>query len=124
MSRTDASKVNVPDDLRDILLEFTISYLIEQPPDIVDYAVDFFTKLQQNRRANPPRRNVPVSPDDSIISNEEGTSEHRRLTVVFTPRPITPFRTSCVPNCLYFSLTKPVSMFYNRGQSTESKDGP
>lgn len=72
MSRSgEASKVNVPDDLRDILLEFTINYLLEQPPDIIDYAVDFFKKLQDNRRAAPARENAPVSPDDSILSNED-----------------------------------------------------
>lgn len=73
MSRSgEASKVNVPDDLRDILLEFTINYLLEQPPDIIDYAVDFFKKLQENRRTAPPKENAPASPDDSILSNEDG----------------------------------------------------
>ncbi|XP_046750806.1 cAMP-dependent protein kinase type II regulatory subunit isoform X1 [Diprion similis] len=43
-------KITVPDDLRDILLEFTISYLLEQPGDIVDYAVDFFTRLRETRQ--------------------------------------------------------------------------
>ena len=75
MSRSgEAPKVNVPDDLRDILLEFTINYLLEQPPDIIDYAVDFFKKLQENRRAAPPKENAPASPDDSILSNDDGES--------------------------------------------------
>jgi len=46
----NAGKITVPDDLRDVLLEFTINYLLEQPGDIIDYAVDFFTRLRDARR--------------------------------------------------------------------------
>ncbi|XP_046662439.1 cAMP-dependent protein kinase type II regulatory subunit isoform X2 [Homalodisca vitripennis] len=71
MNRQPSAKNNVPDELRDVLLEFTISYLLEQPPDVLDYAVEFFTKLRDNRTTivRPPPR--AASPDDSVISNEE-----------------------------------------------------
>lgn len=72
MNRQTPAKVNVPDELRDVLLEFTISYLLEQPPDVVDYAVEFFTKLRDNRTTLPSRSPRAASPDDSVISNEEG----------------------------------------------------
>lgn len=67
----NASKITVPDDLRDILLEFTISYLLEQPGDIVDYAVDFFTRLRDNRQTMLIQSNATCSstPDESV---EEG----------------------------------------------------
>lgn len=39
----------VPDDLREVLMEFTMSYLLEQPADVVDYAIDYFTKIKENR---------------------------------------------------------------------------
>lgn len=71
MNRQTSTKHNVPDELRDVLLEFTISYLLEQPPDVLDYAVEFFTKLRDNKTTivrAPPRA---VSPDDSVISNED-----------------------------------------------------
>lgn len=71
MNRQTPAKVNVPDELRDVLLDFTISYLLEQPPDVVDYAVEFFTKLRDNRTTLPSRSPRAASPDDSVISNEE-----------------------------------------------------
>ncbi|XP_069681613.1 cAMP-dependent protein kinase type II regulatory subunit [Periplaneta americana] len=72
MSRPEAGKITVPDELRDVLLEFTISYLLEQPGDVVEYAVDFFHKLQENRAANLVRLEETVdSPDESVISTEE-----------------------------------------------------
>ncbi|XP_015124662.1 cAMP-dependent protein kinase type II regulatory subunit [Diachasma alloeum] len=64
----NAGKITVPDDLRDILLEFTISYLLEQPGDIVDYAVDFFTRLRENRQTMLIQGNATCSstPDESV----------------------------------------------------------
>ncbi|XP_043273577.1 cAMP-dependent protein kinase type II regulatory subunit [Venturia canescens] len=62
-------KIVVPDDLRDILLEFTISYLLEQPGDIVDYAVEFFTRLRENRQTMLIQSNTQTcssTPDESI----------------------------------------------------------
>lgn len=70
MSR-QSGKITVPDDLRDLLLEFTISYLLEQPSDILDYAVEFFTKLRENRQATLLKLGHSESADDSL-STEEG----------------------------------------------------
>jgi len=66
-------KVKVPDSLRDVLLEFSIAYLLEQPGDVIDFAVDFFTKLQTNRaQTGIIGINKPTTPDESIISQDEG----------------------------------------------------
>jgi len=70
MSRQSA-KISVPDNLRDILLEFTVNYLLEQPGDVVDYAVEYFTKLRDNR-PNIPKMGHSESVDDSL-SMDEGT---------------------------------------------------
>ncbi|KAL9916033.1 cAMP-dependent protein kinase type II regulatory subunit isoform X1 [Glossina fuscipes] len=43
-------RIQVPDELREVLLEFSISFLLEQPADVVDFAVDYFTKLQADRK--------------------------------------------------------------------------
>lgn len=65
-------KVKVPDSLRDVLLEFSIAYLLEQPGDVIDFAVDFFTKLQTNRaQTGIIGINKPTTPDESIISQDE-----------------------------------------------------
>lgn len=67
-------KVKVPDSLRDVLLEFSIAYLLEQPGDVIDFAVDFFTKLQANRAQTGIGIGItkPTTPDESIISQDEG----------------------------------------------------
>lgn len=68
-------RIQVPDSLRDVLLEFSIAYLLEQPGDVIDYAVEFFTKLQENRRSTAShgaQDDVPPSPDESIMSLDEG----------------------------------------------------
>lgn len=73
MSRPQGGRIQVPDDLREILLEFTISYLLEQPGDVINYAVEFFTRLQNNRTTTIVRAPPAGTPDESIISDEEGT---------------------------------------------------
>lgn len=68
-------RIQVPDSLRDVLLEFSIAYLLEQPGDVIDYAVEFFTKLQANRRTTTTVSVVidgPPSPDESVMSLDEG----------------------------------------------------
>uniref|UniRef100_A0A2A4JHD4 cAMP-dependent protein kinase type II regulatory subunit n=1 Tax=Heliothis virescens TaxID=7102 RepID=A0A2A4JHD4_HELVI len=73
MSRPQGGRIQVPDDLREILLEFTISYLLEQPGDVINYAVEFFTRLQNNRTTTVVRGPTAAAgtPDESIISDEE-----------------------------------------------------
>ncbi|KAF9424913.1 hypothetical protein HW555_000214 [Spodoptera exigua] len=73
MSRPQGGRIQVPDDLREILLEFTISYLLEQPGDVINYAVEFFTRLQNNRTTTVVRAPTVTAgtPDESIISDEE-----------------------------------------------------
>lgn len=67
----NAGKITVPDDLRDVLLEFTISYLLEQPGDIIDYAVDFFTRLRDARQTQLIQDTQPcASPDESVDEGE------------------------------------------------------
>lgn len=65
-------RIQVPDSLRDVLLEFSIAYLLEQPGDVVDYAVEFFSKLQENRKTTMVHVDEVPSPDESIMSIDEG----------------------------------------------------
>lgn len=69
-------KIKVPDSLRDVLLEFSIAYLLEQPGDVIDYAVEFFSKLQDNRNnAGGGSSAKATTPDESVISQDEGEYE-------------------------------------------------
>lgn len=79
MSRSQGQRIQVPDELREVLLEFTISYLLEQPGDVVSYAADYFTRLRESRAATTivfegaqQAGAVASSPDDSVLSHEEG----------------------------------------------------
>ncbi|EGI60313.1 cAMP-dependent protein kinase type II regulatory subunit [Acromyrmex echinatior] len=86
----NAGKITVPDDLRDVLLEFTISYLLEQPGDIIDYAVDFFTRLRDARHTqliHTDGQTCSSTPDESV--DEEPpvgrfASRRKRLQVAQT----------------------------------------
>lgn len=77
MNRGQAGgRIQVPDELREVLLEFTISYLLEQPGDVIGYAADYFSRLRDARTTTilfdgAPQEEV-LSPDDSTISKEEG----------------------------------------------------
>nr|XP_018910221.1 PREDICTED: cAMP-dependent protein kinase type II regulatory subunit-like [Bemisia tabaci] len=71
MNRSSLAKVNVPDELRDLLLDFTISYLLNQPPDLLDYAVDYFTKMRNNCPRGGVRHTRASTPGDESISEDE-----------------------------------------------------
>lgn len=51
MSSEQKRRIQVPDALREVLLEFSIAYLLEQPSDVINFAVDYFLKLQSSRRS-------------------------------------------------------------------------
>ncbi|XP_004519271.1 cAMP-dependent protein kinase type II regulatory subunit isoform X2 [Ceratitis capitata] len=70
MSTDSKQRIQVPEALREVLLEFSIAYLLEQPGDVVDYAVQYFNKLQSNRQA-AANFYRPDSPESSIMSQEE-----------------------------------------------------
>lgn len=70
MSRGQVHRIQVPDELREVLLEFTINYLLEQPGDIVNYAVEYFTRLRDTRTS--AYDGAASSPDESVVSHEEG----------------------------------------------------
>lgn len=80
------ARLCVPAELRDLLLEFTVSCLLEQPQDVAAYAADFFARLRDSKReqaALDGQQAKAQTPDDSIISDEDGNSDaqlHNFLT--------------------------------------------
>jgi len=58
----------VPEELKEVLLQFSISFLVEQPPDVIDYAVEYFTKLQSER---PSVSHTDQSTDDQLSVNSQ-----------------------------------------------------
>lgn len=49
MSRDAASRYEIPGQLQQLLLDFTVSCLVERPADLVDFAADYFAQLRQRR---------------------------------------------------------------------------
>lgn len=69
MSRGNINKINVPNELREILLDFTVNYLLEQPQDdVVTYACEFFNRLRENRKLGDKRS--PSVGEESVISED------------------------------------------------------
>ena len=77
----------VPPQLEDLLLEFTVNVLVNQPDNLVAYAVEYFTRLNEssnkygganNKLAPADTNNVQdgaaSDQDDSMMSEDEGKS--------------------------------------------------
>ena len=47
------TQIEIPHELPLILRNFTLSVLRSKPHDIIDYAVDYFTQLQQEQQQSP-----------------------------------------------------------------------
>ncbi|XP_001944873.1 cAMP-dependent protein kinase type II regulatory subunit [Acyrthosiphon pisum] len=48
----NAARLNVPDELRELLLDFTIGYLLEQPNNLIEYGIEFFEKLKNTKSSS------------------------------------------------------------------------
>lgn len=70
MSTDSSRRIQVPDELKEVLLQFSISYLVEQPPDLIDFAADYFNKLQANRPATGSTDNT--ADDNQSVNSQEG----------------------------------------------------
>lgn len=75
MSSDSSRRIQVPDELKEVLLQFSIAYLVEQPPDLIDFAADYFNKLQANR---PIIASTDNGADDSqSINSQDGDGKSR-----------------------------------------------
>ncbi|KAG8177964.1 hypothetical protein JTE90_014707 [Oedothorax gibbosus] len=68
-------RLEVPRELTSLLLDFTVNVLLEKPADLVDYAVNYFTKLREDGRSNnivEPTTEVPsVTCEEDNLSDED-----------------------------------------------------
>jgi cAMP-dependent protein kinase regulator len=54
----------IPDGLGDMLRDFTVAVLRERPPDLYDFAVDYFTKSRDSKKVKTIPMYVIVDDDD------------------------------------------------------------
>lgn len=85
----------VPPQLEDLLLEFTVNVLVNQPENLVAYAVEYFTRLNEssskyNNKLAPSETNnvaedgAASDQDDSMMSDDEAPPQnctYRRKSV-------------------------------------------
>ena len=64
---SEQNNYNIPAELQETLLDFTVHYLVEKPPDIVDFAMEYFSRLQAKRTNSQPQH----SEDEDMESEED-----------------------------------------------------
>lgn len=85
----EQSNYTIPPELQETLLDFTVHYLVEKPPDIIDFAMEFFSRLQAKRNNS----HLQQSEDEDMESEEEvdfdepvyNNSQYRRKSVFVEP---------------------------------------
>lgn len=50
MSRDAANRYEIPGQLQQLLLDFTVSCLVERPADLVEFAAEYFAQLRQRQQ--------------------------------------------------------------------------
>jgi len=69
MSSDSSRRIQVPDELKEVLLQFSIAYLVEQPSDLIDFAAEYFNKLQAHR---PTTATSDIADDQQSINSQDG----------------------------------------------------
>lgn len=78
----------VPAGLQELLIEFTVSVLVEQPTDLTSYAAEYFARLQQDRGTativHPPSDEESMATDDDEPMPGESNIHQRRSLKLIT----------------------------------------
>lgn len=77
------SHIQIPPGLTELLQGYTVEVLRQQPPDLVDFAVNYFTRLREARSlagsppTAPPSDSQSLEPDQGLVAdaNTESNSE-------------------------------------------------
>lgn len=63
-----SSSYKISEELQQVLLDFTVQYLVEQPEDLASFALVYFTRLKARKPVNHAGNHHS---DDSVMSDEE-----------------------------------------------------
>uniref|UniRef100_A0A8I3Q2Z0 cAMP-dependent protein kinase type II-alpha regulatory subunit n=1 Tax=Canis lupus familiaris TaxID=9615 RepID=A0A8I3Q2Z0_CANLF len=75
------SHIQIPPGLTELLQGYTVEVLRQQPPDLVDFAVDYFTRLREARLqassppAAPPSGSQGLEPSPGLVADAKADSE-------------------------------------------------
>ncbi|CAF0945882.1 unnamed protein product [Adineta steineri] len=68
------TQVEIPSELPSILRNFTLSVLRSKPRDIIDHAVDYFTKLQHQQKQQSEQLIVDNNPVTTVTTSSSSPS--------------------------------------------------
>lgn len=75
------SHIQIPPGLTELLQGYTVEVLRQQPPDLVDFAVDYFTRLREARSqpasppAAPPSGSQGLEPCPGLVADAKTDTE-------------------------------------------------
>ncbi|XP_022353450.1 cAMP-dependent protein kinase type II-alpha regulatory subunit isoform X2 [Enhydra lutris kenyoni] len=75
------SHIQIPPGLTELLQGYTVEVLRQQPPDLVDFAVDYFTRLREARSqpasppAAPPSGSQGLEPGAGLVADAKADTE-------------------------------------------------
>lgn len=75
------SHIQIPPGLTELLQGYTVEVLRQRPPDLVDFAVDYFTRLREARSrastppAAPPSGSQDFDPGAGLVADAVADSE-------------------------------------------------
>lgn len=70
MNRSN-SRLEVPQELTNLLLDFTVSVLINKPGDLVDYAANYFNRMKDEKKTTTIR-----STSTTITNQSDKQQQH------------------------------------------------
>ena len=73
--RRDNTGYVVPAGLQELLIEFTVSVLVEQPSDLTSYAAEYFARLQADRKVVPSVIQTRSDGEESMATDDEDDDE-------------------------------------------------
>lgn len=87
------SHIQIPPGLMELLQGYTVEVLRQQPPDLVDFAVDYFTRLREARvqafvpSAAPPSAAAEPGPSPVPVADENADSDSEEDADLEVPIP-------------------------------------
>jgi len=85
---TQNSQFTVPAELQELLLDFTVHYLVSQPPDLLDFAMEYFSALHHRRdgvKGTSEDEEMDEADSDTDIDDPVYNNSGRRKSVYAEP---------------------------------------
>lgn len=86
-----SSRLEILPELTNLLLDFTVSVLVNKPPDLVEYSAEYFAKLLEDRgggggheeRKKKKSSQTPSMDSNHVTTEEEDEGDLSEYSVIF-----------------------------------------